>query len=456
MSALLPAAATGPLPLLASVADEVAELLAGGFQDAPGLVPGPALLHVADEPGQALLVLADVQAVDRLREAQVRVDARDHDAHLDAHQRDPHVGVDHHALVQDRVDHVGEPGWLRPLRAGAAGLDGRGHRPAPPRDAVRRVARGRRSASRAARPACWPRRPSDSGSSPGPSSGSSPAASSASSGYSSRSSSSGYSSSRPASSASSASSASVSAARASGSPCSSSPASSPCSSARAVSWSLTTSPSLISPRQPSISSGWSRTSVMTCRRKCFSSRRARRPWARQMLPVCSNSPCGWYSSTSRMRVRSGVSSWKVTAPSTWPFWPLDRQTMCESGTCSMVVDSQVLCDQKTCAFQFSLLSSSVRSTFSTFFMNLAKSGNWVHWLYTRRRGAPTSIDSTMLVSFSFLPPPRPPFLPNRPRTFSFSPDIPAPSSDRAGPLPWARSFAPVTAAIRPGPPPPST
>src|SRR5215831_4631336 len=71
-------------------------------------------------------------------------------------------------------------------------------------------------------------------------------------------------------------------------------------------------------------------------------------------------------------------------------------------------------------------------------------------------GTPTSIDSTMLVTFSFLPlPPLPP-LPNRPRTFSVRPLNPAPSADRAGPFPSATPLAPVTAAIRPGPPPPST
>ena len=82
-----------------------------------------------------------------------------------------------------------------------------------------------------------------------------------------------------------------------------------------------------------------------------------------------------------MRVRLGVSSWKVTAPSTWPFWPLERQMIRSSGTCSMTVASQVRCDQKICAFQLLLFSSFLfRSTFSTFFVNFGKSLYWVHWL----------------------------------------------------------------------------
>jgi hypothetical protein len=36
----------------------------------------------------------------------------------------------------------------------------------------------------------------------------------------------------------------------------------------------------------------------------------------------------------------GVTSWKVTAPSTCPLDPLDRQTMHSSGTCLMIVGSQ--------------------------------------------------------------------------------------------------------------------
>src|SRR3954452_25170414 len=50
----------------------------------------------------------------------------------------------------------------------------------------------------------------------------------------------------------------------------------------------TTSPSRISPRQLPVSSP----RIITKRRKCLRSSRARRPPARQMLPVFSNSPLG--------------------------------------------------------------------------------------------------------------------------------------------------------------------
>ena len=42
-----------------------------------------------------------------------------------------------------------------------------------------------------------------------------------------------------------------------------------------------------------------------------------------------------------MRVRLGPISWKVTAPSTWPFSPFDFHTIRSSGICSMIVASQV-------------------------------------------------------------------------------------------------------------------
>ena len=48
-----------------------------------------------------------------------------------------------------------------------------------------------------------------------------------------------------------------------------------------------TSPSWISPRQPSTSSWRISTSLVRWRRKCLSSNRARRPWARHKLPVRS-------------------------------------------------------------------------------------------------------------------------------------------------------------------------
>src|SRR5690606_2084904 len=141
------------------------------------------------------------------------------------------------------------------------------------------------------------------------------------------------------------------------SPAARAPSSRSCSSSsRASSCDRTTSLSRISPRQPSTSSGRVSACVITYRRKCFSSSRTRRPWARQRLPVRSKKPCGWYSSTSRTRVRFGASSWKLTVPSTWPFGPLDRHTMCSSGTCSTIVDSHVRLDQKTFAFQLSFSS----------------------------------------------------------------------------------------------------
>ncbi len=49
------------------------------------------------------------------------------------------------------------------------------------------------------------------------------------------------------------------------------------------------------------------------------------------------------------------------------------------GTWSMIVASQVRCDQNTWALNVSF-GSSCCSTLSTFFMNPEKSWNWVHWL----------------------------------------------------------------------------
>ena len=55
-----------------------------------------------------------------------------------------------------------------------------------------------------------------------------------------------------------------------------------------------------------------------------------------------------------MRVRLGPISWKVTAPSTWPFWPLERHTMRSSGICSRIVASQVRWLRKICALKLIL------------------------------------------------------------------------------------------------------
>ena len=80
-----------------------------------------------------------------------------------------------------------------------------------------------------------------------------------------------------------------------------------------------------------------------------------------------------------MRVRFGPISWKVTAPSTWPFCPFERHTIRSSGICSRIVASHVRWLRKICALKVSLLSSCA-STFSTFFMKLGKAPNSVHWL----------------------------------------------------------------------------
>ncbi len=69
----------------------------------------------------------------------------------------------------------------------------------------------------------------------------------------------------------------------------------------------------------------------------------------------------------------------MTAPSTWPFSPLERHTIRSSGICSRIVASHVRCDQKIWALKVSLLSSWA-STFSTFFMKVGKAPNSVHWL----------------------------------------------------------------------------
>src|SRR5690606_29138721 len=111
-----------------------------------------------------------------------------------------------------------------------------------------------------------------------------------------------------------------------------------------------------------------------------------------------------------MRVRSGASSWKVTAPSTYPLAPSDFHTIRSSGTWSMMVDFQSRWERKICARHDSSVSDSC-STFSTFFMKSGNSVKRVHWSYATRRGTPTSIDSTMFVTLvlpAWPPPPPPP------------------------------------------------
>ena len=56
------------------------------------------------------------------------------------------------------------------------------------------------------------------------------------------------------------------------------------------------------------------TSVIAWWTKNFSSSRNLRPTARQILPVRSMKPCGWYSPMATIRVSVGLSSWKETLP----------------------------------------------------------------------------------------------------------------------------------------------
>src|SRR5262245_29113416 len=121
-----------------------------------------------------------------------------------------------------------------------------------------------------------------------------------------------------------------------------------------------------------------------------------------------------------IRVRVGVISWNVTAPSTCPFWPLDRQMIRSLGIWSRIVASHVRCDRKIWAFQLILVSSRA-STFSTFFMNDGKAPNSVHVLYATSIGTPTSIVCRMLVDL-VAPPPLPPLLPPLPVTASLTPE----------------------------------
>src|SRR5438067_6497942 len=75
------------------------------------LCGGTALAKLFDARG---LRLGQVEPVDRLREAEVRVDARDDDPsvdrdELDSDDRDPDIGIDDEALVQDDVEYVCQP-----------------------------------------------------------------------------------------------------------------------------------------------------------------------------------------------------------------------------------------------------------------------------------------------------------------------------------------------------------
>src|SRR5215510_10846025 len=270
ISVLLPAAATRGRAFLA-VSSEFPELLPGRLQHALGFVLGAALLHVADKPRQALLLLGDVKPVDGLGEPQVGIDACDDDAgvdsqNLDANQRNSHVRVDDQPFVKDRVDDIGESRgrWVCALC-----LQARRHWLLPPRVPARRRAARCGCSSLLDRPErCW--RPG--GRRPRPDAralaasrtcrslaawplGETSSPSSSVTWYSSSRSSSSRSSSRSPAYFSSTSSSSWSRPSASGS-----------SSADAASLSSTTSPSWITPRQPSISSGWRMALVMRWRR----------------------------------------------------------------------------------------------------------------------------------------------------------------------------------------------
>src|SRR4051794_38474471 len=65
-----------------------------------------------------LLGLSEVEAVDRLGEAEVRVDTRDHDPPIDRDQLDPdhrdtHIRIDHETLVEDQIDDVRQTAGAR-------------------------------------------------------------------------------------------------------------------------------------------------------------------------------------------------------------------------------------------------------------------------------------------------------------------------------------------------------
>src|SRR3954452_22126958 len=65
----------------------------------------PALAKLVDA---CFLGLSEIEPVDRLGKAEVRVDARDHDPGIDRDQLDPdhrdtHVRIDHETLVEDQI-----------------------------------------------------------------------------------------------------------------------------------------------------------------------------------------------------------------------------------------------------------------------------------------------------------------------------------------------------------------
>src|SRR3954469_5494810 len=77
--------------------------------------PCPSPFPHPREAGRCLpLGLSEIEPVDRLGKAEVRVDARDHYPRIDRDQLDPdhrdtHVRIDHETLVEDQIDDVRQP-----------------------------------------------------------------------------------------------------------------------------------------------------------------------------------------------------------------------------------------------------------------------------------------------------------------------------------------------------------
>src|SRR3954453_8840881 len=75
----------------------------------------PTLAKLVDA---CLLGLSEIEPVDGLGKAEVRVDAGDHDPRIDRDQLDPdhrdtHVPIDHQTLVEDQIDDVRQPARTR-------------------------------------------------------------------------------------------------------------------------------------------------------------------------------------------------------------------------------------------------------------------------------------------------------------------------------------------------------
>lgn len=111
----------------------------------PPLIDAAHLLAQLGQPHGGPVV-GNVQPAHRFGEPRVRVHAGDHDPrvngqHLDPDQRHPHVRVDHHPFVQDRLDHVGQARRGQPTAASA--LAHYCHARHPARSAARQFGPGR-------------------------------------------------------------------------------------------------------------------------------------------------------------------------------------------------------------------------------------------------------------------------------------------------------------------------